>query len=97
MGLFGGIKTTEQKKADLVYVLEGLKGLYTGYYTSFYKSTKIASLQTCLNEETIDDIVRFEEVIEDPLSLIYPFDLTKDMHLFGAASQIGDDMVKCNF
>ena len=31
------------------------------------------------------------------MSLIYPFDLTKDMHLFGAASQIASDMVKCNF
>lgn len=77
MGLLATQTTSSaEKKEDLVYALEGLRGLYEGYYSSFYKSARIPSLKTCLNDETIDDIVGFEDVIENPLSLIMDFDIT---------------------
>ena len=40
---------------------------------------------------------RLKDVIDNPLSLVTSFDLTKDMHLFGSVSQIADDLVKCDF
>ena len=79
-----------------MWVLEGMKGFYDGYYSAFYRSSKLASLRTCLDEQTIDDIVALQDVIENPLSLFMSFDLTKDLHIFGSVSEIASDIFKCN-
>ena len=54
-------------------------------------------MKTCLNEQTVDKIVSFEDVISDPMSLFVPFNLTKDMALFSSSTEIFENMVACNF
>ena len=48
------------KQEKLTTQLHGFKGFYDGYYRSFYKVNsheEIKSLDDCLNDKTIDNIV----------------------------------------
>lgn len=92
-----GSKTSEEKKEDLLWALDGLKGCYDGYYSSFYKTNRSPNMKECLDTEILTKIVDFEDLIQNPMSLVTDFNITKDMGYFGSGTEIMADLVKCNF
>ena len=61
----------------------GARGLYNGYYKSFYKkSVMIEGMQKCLDSTTIDNLYKFEQKILNPLvAATELFDISKDLTL----------------
>lgn len=76
----------------------GLKGWYTGFYKSFYKQELPADNAKCLNEETIDNVLSMEHLVEDPLaSLANIANIQQDMNLFTKMAQIMENLSTCHF
>lgn len=55
-------KAASQKENTLWYA-EGVKEWYTGFYKSFYKTDLPEGSAECLNEETLDNILKFQGLV----------------------------------
>lgn len=76
-------KTKEQNKDTFIWLIDGVKGSYDGYYSSFYKTSRSKDVKDCLNTETVENIIDIGATLADPMSLFTNFDFTKDIALVG--------------
>ena len=51
--------------ADTKWYIEGLKGFYSGYSNAFYRTHKTANQDKCFDDETINNIVVYTELVDD--------------------------------
>ena len=80
------------------YTIDGIKGFYDGYYTSFYKGSLPKSMEECLNEDSIKDVVAMEKILMDPLSIFTKIiDFNRDMQEFRTFAAIFENLSKCHF
>ena len=89
-------KSPEQLRSDTEWNIAGVKGYYDGFYKSFYKSNMPETMKECLNKETVDNVVVFETVLNDPFN-IKMMDIQKDFNMFAEMAQIMENLSKCHF
>ena len=100
-GLFGGLSKEEKaakQKADTMWYAAGIKGYYTGFYRSFYKQELPGDNAKCLNEETIDNVITFQNLMTNPLSAFSDVaNIQKDMNIFAEMAEVMENLSTCHF
>ena len=93
--------TPEEKQIadDKLYTqLDGYKGFYDGYTRSFYKINSHEQVnEDCLDEKTIDNIIAYADIINDPFSLLDFSKINEDLNLFAEGAEIMSDLAACKF
>ena len=93
--------TPEEKQIadDKLYMqLDGYKGFYDGYTRSFYKINSHTEVnEACLDEKTIDNIIAYADIINDPFSLLDFSKINDDLNLFAEGAEIMSDLASCKF
>jgi hypothetical protein len=89
-------KSPEKLRSDTEWNIAGVKGYYDGFYKSFYKSNMPETMKDCLNKETVDNVIVFETVLNDPFN-IKMMDIQKDFNMFAEMAQIMENLSKCHF
>ena len=71
----------DKNKLNAEWFIDGARGLYYGYYKSFYKKSSVPDgMQKCLDSTTIDNIYKFEKKVLNPLGAATDlFDISKDL------------------
>ena len=78
--------------------VRGFRGLIQGYQKGFYEETAMEPIkEECLNDITIDNIVTFSDIINDPFSLLDFKNIRNDINLFAEGAEIMADLSGCNF
>ena len=96
-GLFSAsTETDEEKLADTLWYVDGVKGFYSGYYKAFYK-TNLVKDSACLDKATVDNMNALHTVIADPMSIITGGDFTKDINLFSQGAEVLENLSACHF
>ena len=89
---------TNAMTSTTTWAIDGVKGFYDGYYSSFYKSSLPQNMQTCLNEDGIKDIVEVEKIMMDPLSIFTQIaDISGDMKRFQVFAGVFENLSDCHF
>lgn len=97
LGMFGSSDEDAEPK-EPSYWIEGIKGYYEGYYSSFYKQTLESNEKQCLNEETINNAMDLGKMMSDPWGAFANIaDFQKDMSYFSEFAQVMEDISKCHF
>lgn len=73
---------SDKVKDDTVYYVDGVKGFYDGYYTGLYKNSQETKDTECLNDATVEELIKFMGIAEDPWSLLSWDKLSEDLNLF---------------
>ena len=93
--------TAEEKLAqeDALYLqLDGAKGFYDGYTRAFYKINSHTEVnEECLNDTTMDNIVAYSDIINDPFSLLSISKIKEDLNLFAEGAEVMSDLSNCKF
>merc|ERR1711998_140737 len=80
------------------YVIDGIKGAYDGYYSAFYKSTLPKSMEKCLDESSIKDIVSAINILSDPIAIFTNIlDFSRDVKEFQAFASVFENLSNCPF
>ena len=100
--LFGSsdsnVDKAQKQKDDTEWYAAGIKGYYVGFYKSFYKMELPEANKKCLDSETIDNIITFQNIIGDPLSVVgQAVDIQKDVNMFAQMAEIMENMSTCHF
>lgn len=100
--IFGSSEAVQDKalkqREDTEWYAAGIKGYYVGFYKSFYKMELPEANKKCLDSETIDNVITFQNVLGDPLSLFTDaLDIQKDVNYFAQMAEIMEDMTNCKF
>lgn len=68
---------------DPNYYLQGVRGLWTGYESGFYKNTK-KNAGDCLNDETTQNIIKMVDFFESGMDMSHAFNfISEGMQVFG--------------
>ena len=68
---------------DPNYYLQGVRGLWSGYQSGFYKNTKKNTNQ-CLNDETTQNIIKMVNFFENGADMSHAFNfISEGMQVFG--------------
>lgn len=67
------------------WYVDGIKGFYDGYYSSFYKTTETKNMQACLDD---DFVKQADEAIKD---------LTNPLAEVGVVMQMYENISRCKF
>ena len=78
-----------------MWYVDGVKGFYDGYYKSLYKRNMDSDMKKCLNEQTIQNMIKFGTILEHPMSIFS--NIQEDFNLFAEGSEIMTDLAECNF
>ena len=93
--------TPEEKQIadDKLYMqLDGYKGFFDGYTRSFYKINSHEQVnEACMDEKTIDNIIAYADIINDPFSLLDLSKINEDLNLFAEGAEIMSDLAACKF
>ena len=86
------------QESDPMWGVEGFKGFYEGYYTSFYKRPAPQGKDGCLNEETITNINKLGKLAADPFSVIGNIsNVAEDFNIFTEMSEVFENLATCRF
>ena len=89
---------TESMTKNTAWAIDGMKGFYDGYYSSFYKGALPKNMEKCLNEDSIKDIVEAEKILMDPLSIFTQIvDINRDMKEFQVFASVFENLSNCHF
>jgi hypothetical protein len=106
LDLFGSLtakpKTAEEQaaaqKENTLWYAFGIKGYYTGFYKSFYKMELPETSKACLNKETMENVITFQNIVNDPMTAMgKAFDIQKDVNMFSQMAEIMENLSVCHF
>lgn len=90
-------KVAAQKENTLWYAF-GIKGYYTGFYKSFYKMELPEASKKCLDKETLENVITFQNIVNDPVTAMgSAFDIQKDVNMFSQMAEIMENLSVCHF
>lgn len=85
-------------KENTLWYAAGIKGYYTGFYKSFYKMELPADAAACLNDETIDNVLNFQDLVVNPMGAVKNIaDIQKDVNIFTSMAEVMENMSVCHF
>ena len=85
-------------KENTKWYVDGIKGYHSGFEKAFYKSSSHDLNKECMDDTTIDNMVRFGTILTDPFSIFSDVtDIQKDFNLFADAAEIMENLSKCRF
>ena len=83
---------------NTAWAIDGVKGFYDGYYSSFYKGALPQNMENCLNKDSISSIVEAEKILMDPLSIFTKIiDINRDMKEFQTFASVFENLSQCHF
>ena len=98
MGSEVSIKADPKLQSDAKWYVEGMKGYYDGYYKQFYKKREDASMSTCLDETTTQNMVTWGTIMLHPSFLTDNiFNFSNDFTLATEGMQVMEDVMACHF
>ena len=96
-GLSPEEKLAKQQKETEWYAA-GIKGYYVGFYSAFYKTELPEANKKCLDTETISNVVTFQNIVANPMSIIGDaIDIQKDVNMFAQMAEIMENLSVCHF
>jgi hypothetical protein len=76
----------------------GFRNMIQGYQKGFYEEAAMEPIkEDCYNDITIDNIITFSHIIDDPFSLLDMKNIRNDIDLFAEGAEIIADISGCNF
>jgi len=89
--------TADPKEAALWYI-DGFRGWHDGFYKAFYKTSSSEDNNGCFDDETINNMVTYGNIMMDPLSIFNNIaNIESDFNLFADAAEIMENLSKCHF
>ena len=82
---------------NTMWMVEGVKGFYDGYYKAFYKSVS-SDMDKCLNDETMQNMAKLSGMIMDPMAALGNIaNIQEDFNVFGEVAEVFQDLSVCHF
>ncbi len=84
-------------KATIEWGVDGVSGYHEGFAKAFYK-TNSHNKQDCLNQETIDNMVKFGGLVSDPVHIFKNItNISEDFNLLSDGAEIIENLASCRF
>ena len=85
-------------RENTLWLVEGVKGYHDGFTNAFYKQSGHGRDTECLNDETIDNMVKLNEALSNPVALIKNVtNIQEDFTYFADAAEVVENLGKCRF
>ena len=80
-----------------MWMVEGVKGFYDGYYKAFYKTVS-SDMDKCLNDETMQNMAKLSGIVMDPMAALGNIaNVQEDFNIFGEVAEVFQDLSVCHF
>ena len=85
-------------RENTMWYIDGFRGFHDGFYKAFYKTSSSSNSEGCFDDETIDNLVTYGNIMMDPLSIFNNIaDVEEDFNLFADGAEIMENLAKCHF
>ena len=90
-------EAADKQKENTMWYVDGVKGLHEGFFKAFYKSSQGAQNDECLNDETINNLITYGNILADPLNIFSNIaDVQGDFNIFADGAEIIENFGKCH-
>ena len=88
----------QEAESNTMWYVDGFKGFYDGYYSSFYKQPVPSGSGACLNEETIENMIKINQVAADPMAFFGNMsNIQEDFNMFREMAEVFENLATCRF
>ena len=84
-----------QDDNSMMWGVEGFKGFYDGYYKSFYKKPLPQGKDSCLNEETVNNMKKLSAFTSDPIAAFS--NAEEGFNMFTEMAEVFENLASCRF
>lgn len=82
---------------NMMWGVEGFKGFYDGYYKSFYKKPLPEGKDSCLNEETVNNMQKLNAFTSNPIAAFTNGDVQEGFNMFTEMAEVFENLASCRF
>ena len=92
------VQAEDAARENTLWYVDGVKGYHEGFYKAFYKSSNHQENDKCLDDETIDSITEWGNIMMDPVTAMGNMaNMTADINAMTDGMEIFENMQTCRF